>query len=220
MKRARGLQNAATSTIAHHRLPGHHQHHRPSLAAATPPPVDHGTQRALCHRPAWHHRRRDRHHNRRPAGTQPRQVAGRPVVRLGHRGTRRDPEVETWSTRSSAGSAVSCASAEITARRFAEIRPSAAITKASDEADNDVPTTDMLLTTTPPRRRPRQLLILPLTSPSDVPPDVPAQPRTWAGRLIRPRPRGTRPGRGHDRWPTTTYLPRECPRHPAGRRRA
>ena len=55
-----------------------------------------------------------------------------------------DPEVETLVHAKLGGEPQSRrASAEITARRFAEIQTvGAAITKASDEADNDVPTTD------------------------------------------------------------------------------
>ena len=55
-----------------------------------------------------------------------------------------DPEVETLVHARLGGEPQSRrASAEITARRFAEIQTvGAAITKASDEADNDVPTTD------------------------------------------------------------------------------
>src|SRR5699024_9792871 len=55
-----------------------------------------------------------------------------------------DPEVETLvHARLGGGPQSRRASAEITARRFAEIQTvGAAITKAYDEADNDVPTTD------------------------------------------------------------------------------
>ena len=155
MKRAlRGLQNAATSTIA--RITGSQGTINTTAQAS-------GHTAASPHTPAADHTAPNPgRYAIDPRGTIAAVIVTHNRVDLLERSldmvakqTRRpdwvivvdngaDPEVETLVHAKLGGEPQSRrASAEITARRFAEIQTvGAAITKASDEADNDVPTTD------------------------------------------------------------------------------
>lgn len=155
MKRAlRGLQNAATSTIA--RITGSQGTINTTAQAS-------GHTAASPHTPAADHTAPNSgRYAIDPRGTIAAVIVTHNRVDLLERSldmvakqTRRpdwvivvdngaDPEVETLVHAKLGGEPQSRrASAEITARRFAEIQTvGAAITKASDEADNDVPTTD------------------------------------------------------------------------------
>lgn len=168
MKRAlRGLKNAATSTIA--RITGSQgtinttAHASGRTTTAGPRASAHHTGPHTQHNPAADHTAPNPgRYAIDPRGTIAAVIVTHNRVDLLERSldmvakqTRRpdwvivvdngaDPEVETLVHAKLGGEPQSRrASAEITARRFAEIQTvGAAITKASDEADNDVPTTD------------------------------------------------------------------------------
>src|SRR5699024_3387538 len=152
MKRAlRGLQNAATSTIA--RITGSQGTITTTAQASGASHTGSHTSGA-SHASAHHNGPNTPHAGNDPHTPAADHTAPNPgryaidprgtiaAVIVTHNGA--DPEVETLVHARLGGEPQSRrASAEITARRFAEIQTvGAAITKAYDEADNDVPTTD------------------------------------------------------------------------------